>query len=160
MAAVGSIEPFNTSSMDWATYSDCIDQYLAANAVDDGTVATFLTLQKSEALPTSSWLTSWVQPNRAVRTWILAGLLCVWSTQPGCGESPPRGKGSNSFDCHWEGEQHRCCFPDASELTATSGSAGSSVHAVRFKTGRVKGASDKASVARRSNTKPCYHCGR
>ena len=49
---------------------------------------------------------------------------------------------------------------DASELTATSGSAGSSVHAVRFKTGRVKGASDKASAARRSNTKPCYHCGR
>ena len=45
MAAVGSIEPFNASTMDWPTYSERLGQYLLANDVaDDKTVATFLTV--------------------------------------------------------------------------------------------------------------------
>ena len=45
MAAVGSIEPFNASTMDWPTCSEHLDQYLLANDVaDDKTVATFFTV--------------------------------------------------------------------------------------------------------------------
>ena len=45
MAVIGSIEQFDVGTSDWPTYAARLDQFIAANAIDeDKKVATLLTV--------------------------------------------------------------------------------------------------------------------